>query len=83
MDDGAAGDVDQQRALFHESDFLGTDEASGLAGEGDDEDDDVRGGQELVQIADGGDACAAVRAMRSMMTPKGWRRASMALPMSP
>lgn len=48
VDDGAARGVDEEGASFHESHFACADERACLGGEGDDEDDDVGGGEEIV-----------------------------------
>ena len=58
IDNGTTGGVDEKRALFHEGQLPLGDEAGGFAGEGDDEDNDVGGGQEFMQTADAVDAIA-------------------------
>ena len=56
VDQAAAADVDQERALRHEGEFPFADQVPGLRGQGCVQDDHVAGGQQFVQGQDGGAA---------------------------
>ena len=64
VDDGSAGDVDEQRAVWHPGQERGVDQAAGLVGERHGEDHDIGLRQQAGQLVDAVDTRRRARRAR-------------------